>query len=166
MMTPIALPAVQTLLKTDVQSFIDMNTLLQNAEQYFEKAVNQQYLSPQNRAGSDFAGAVWMYACLIDAAVNDKDHNAAKFFLDKEWDAAVKWMKNELKKKKFLSGKPVYNVSKICVDAAASLRCLDTENCGSGIITWVRESGGSLTDLFESVHILDERLHKASEKVN
>lgn len=164
MMTPLSFPTVQALLKNEVQSYADMNVLLQNAEQQFAKALNQQYLSPEERDNGEFAAAVWMYACMVDAAINEKDYPAAKYDCEKEWETAVKKLSTELRKKKFITGKPIHNVPKICVDAAAALRCLDAENCGKEVIAWVRESGDSLTELFESVHLLDKRLHKASEK--
>lgn len=164
MMTPLEIPAVQYFIRDDVTSFVDMNTLYANIEQAFAKAINQQYLAPDQRESGDFAATVWMYATMVESAVSERDLPADKYECGAEWENAVRWLRKELGKKKFLTGKLVYNVPKLCADAAASLRCLDADSCGASLIAWVRESGGSLTDLFESTHILDERLHKAADK--
>lgn len=166
MMTPLEIPAMQYYLRDDITSFVDMDTLYQNMEQTFAKALNQQYLAPENREGGDFAATVWLYAAMVDAAVSDKDYPAAKYECEAEWENAVKWLKKELGKKKFLTGKLIYNVPKLCMDAAASLRCMDSDSCGGQLIAWVRESGGSLTDLFESSQILGDRLHKTADKLS
>ena len=143
MMTPLEIPAVQYFIRDDVTSFVEMDVLYQNIEQCFAKALNQQYLSPENRESGDFAATVWMYAAMVDAAVNEREYPAAKNNCEAEWENAVRWLKKELGKKKFLTGKLIYNVPKLCMDAAAALRCLDADSCGAPLIAWVRESADS-----------------------
>lgn len=163
-MTPLSNSSVQEYVRGQLPGLTETDQLYDHAEQIIDRAINQQYLTPEQRDGGDFAALVWMYTALIDAAQNNTDFEAADYGCDKEWENAVKWMKKELGKKKFVSGKPVHNLALLFNNAAAALRCLDTDSCGRQLIEWVQHSGGSLSDFFDSVHNLGDNLRKEAEK--
>ncbi len=164
-MTPLAFPSVQFTIRNELTSYVEMKNLLPMTEACFNKAAEQQYKTPKFREKGEFAKTVWMYACLVDSALSGRKYYEDGADYTKEWESAVRFMKNELKKKKFLIGKPVYNIPKLCADAARALQCLDSDSCGRELIDWIQQSGASLTDFFESVHKLEERLNKVADSV-
>lgn len=157
------LELVREYVTTELQLYVNNKTLVTTMEGIFDKAAQQQYMTPENRADARFAASVWALVALLDEAVSNKSYPAAKYGIDKEWDTAVRFLKFELKKKKFLSGQPIYDLPKIGNEAQAALQCLDANSCGAGLIQIVRENDGSMTDLFDAQHDLMQRIKKLTE---
>ena len=143
--------------------YVSNKNLVVTMEGVFSKAGQQQYMTPENRADGRFAASVWTLVTLLDAVIGNKTYPAEKYGLDKEWDTAVRFLKFELKKKKFLSGQPVYDLPKLGNEALAALQCLDANSCGAELVKIVREKDGSMTDLFEAQHDLTTRIKKLTD---
>ena len=154
---------VRDYVANELTMYVNNKSLISAMEGAFSKAAQQQYLTPENRADKRFAASIWALVSLLDAAVCNKSYPADKYGLDKEWDSAVKFLRFELKKRKFLSGQPIVDLPKFGSEAYEALRCLDADSAGAGLVAAVRDRGGSMTDLFEAQHDLQMKMKKLIE---
>ena len=150
-MTPMSISTVARVLKTDIMGYVDMNTLMDMTVASFGQGKRQEFLTPDKRIDGDSAALVWFYAFLLDAAAHDKNYPADKDDCGEEWNKALKW-------KKFISGKYVHDVSRLCSEAAEAMGCLKADICGNALFAVVREEGCSLTELFEAIHQTEDSL--------
>ena len=157
------LELVREYVTNELQLYVNNKSLVVTMEGVFSKAAQQQYVTPENRADGKFAASVWVLVTLLDAAIGGKSYPAEKYGIDMEWESAVRFLKFELKKRKFLSGQPVYDLPKIGNEALDALQCLDANSCGAELVKIVREKDGSMTDLFEAQHDLTTRIKKLTD---
>ena len=157
------LELIRDYVTNELPLYVSNKSLVVTMEGVFSKAGQQQYVTPENRADGRFAATVWALVTLFDEAVSNKHYPAEKYGIDKEWDSAVRFLIFELKKKKFLSGKPVYSLPKLGNDALTALQCLDASSCGAELVRIVREKGGSMTDLFDAQQELTTRIRKLTD---
>ena len=162
-MTIFQLPTVTQTIQTELPKSVKNKTLLTEIDNLFFKAYKEDNISARDRSDNVLAASVWLYASLADAALNDTDYAAAKYGCEKEWDSAVRWLKFELNKRKFLSSVLVHDVYGLCERGAKSLKVLSAESCGRSISEWVRANGESLTVFYDNIYALEKRLHKAAE---
>lgn len=162
-MTFFQLPSVAQTIQTELPKSVKNKTLLTEIDNLFFKAYKADNISERDRVDADFSANVWLYAALVDAALNDTAYPAEKYGCDKEWDAAARFLKFELNKRKFLSSVLVHDVYGLCERAVASLKVLSADSCGGVISDWVRSNGESLTAFYDNIYDLEKHLKKASE---
>ena len=162
-MTFFQLPSVAQTIQTELPKSVKNKTLLTEIDNLFFKAYKADNISERDRVDADFSANVWLYAALVDAALNDTAYPAEKYGCGKEWDAAARFLKFELNKRKFLSSVLVHDVYGLCERAVASLKVLSADSCGGVISDWVRSNGESLTVFYDNIYDLEKHLKKASE---
>lgn len=162
-MTFFQLPSVMQTVQTELPTSVKNKTLLTEIDNLFFKAYKADNISQRDRTDADFAARVWLYAALVDAALNDTAYPAEKYGCEEEWEAAARFLKFELNKRKFLSSVLVHDVLGLCERASASLKVLSADSCGGVISDWVRSNGESLTVFYDIIYELDKHLKKASE---
>lgn len=163
-MTLFQIPGVMEIIRNDLSAKVKDKSLIQTMEEAFYRAYKPEYHTSNDVGNKVFMDSVWLYTSLLDAALNDKAYNAAKYDCEKEWDNAVRWLKFELGKRKMFTGKMIYDVAKLTDMAAASVDCLKPNSCGQNLTDWVQKNGESLTDFYELLVDLKKRLTAAAEK--
>lgn len=163
-MTIFQIPSVVEAIRNDLPQFVKNKSLLPEIDNYFYKAYKQEMLTERDRFSMELAPKIWLYACLVDAAQNDREYPAGEYQCDKEWDAAVRFLKYELNKRRLFSGILMNDVQGLCERGAASLKSVGTGACGPALSNWVREHNESLSDLYDMLLSLEKRLLAAAEK--
>ena len=152
-MTFFQLPSVLQKIQTELPKSVKNKSLFTEIDNLFFKAYKAENISARDRSDADFAASVWMYAALLDAALIDTEYPAAKYGCEKEWEAAARWLKFELNKRKFLQAVFVHDVYGLCERAIASLKVLSADSCGGVISDWVRSNGESLTVFYDNIYV-------------
>lgn len=99
----------------------------------------------------------WAAACLYDAMLNGTDYSAFCGGYEDSLSAAVKRLEKDTAKKKFLSKKPVYDLSKLLQNAIDALDVVMGMSADSELAEIMKRQG--VTDRFESTIIdLQNRL--------
>lgn len=99
----------------------------------------------------------WAAACLYDAMLNGTDYSAFCRGYEDNLSAAVKRLEKDTSKKKFLSKKPVYNISELLQNAIDALDVVMGMSADSELAEIMKRCG--ITDRFESTIIdLQNRL--------
>ena len=163
-MTVFQISSVVETVQNELPQFVKNKSLLPEIDNYFYKAYKQEQLTDRDRASMELAPKIWLYACLVDAAQNDSAYPAEKYQCEKEWEAAVRFLKYELGKRKLFSGILMNDVMGLCERGAASLKSVGAGACGPGLSIWVRDHDESLSDLYDSLISLEKRLLDAAEK--
>ncbi|MDE6745034.1 MAG: hypothetical protein K2J72_00195 [Oscillospiraceae bacterium] len=100
---------------------------------------------------------VWAAACLYDAMLNGTDYSAFCRGYEDSFSAAVKRLEKDTAKKKFLSKKPVYDISELLQNAIDALDVVMGMSADSELAERMKRRG--VTDRFESTIIdLQNRL--------
>ena len=164
-MTLFQIPGIKELIQTELTQDVRQKSLVQKMEDLFITSYKQEYVTEAKKNSTNLVDRIWLYACLIDAAMSEKaKYTPEKFGCKNEWESTVRWLKFELNQKKFFSGKLKHDVAGLCSRAAASLDCLNPESCGQSLVGWVQKNGESLTELYEIVSDLRIRLDALAEK--
>lgn len=99
----------------------------------------------------------WASACLYDSMLNGTDYSRFCMDYKDSLTAAVKRLEKDISKKKFLSKKPVYDLSKILQNAVDALDVVMGINADSELAERMKRWG--VTDKFERTVIdLQNRL--------
>lgn len=99
----------------------------------------------------------WAAACLYDSMLNGTDYSRFCMDYKDSLTAAVKRLEKDISKKKFLSKKPVYDLSKILQNAVDTLDVVMGINADSELAERMKRWG--VTDKFERTVIdLQNRL--------
>lgn len=99
----------------------------------------------------------WAAACLYDAMLNGTDYSAFCRGYEDSLSAAVKRLEKDTAKKKFLSKKPVYDISELLQNAVDALDVVMGMSADSELAERMKQCG--VTDKFESTIIdLQNRL--------
>ncbi len=162
-MTLYQIPGIMNLIQTELPANVKSKSLETNMENLFITTYKQEYLTDKQRSSEETVDRIWLYATLLDAALNDKSYPAAKYNCASEWENAVRFLKFELNRRKFLSATMIHDVAKLCSMAASSMDCLNAASCGQSLVGWVRKYGESLTDLYEIINDLKRRLNDTAE---
>lgn len=162
-MTIFQVPNVIQTIQTVIPQSVKKKTLLTEIDNLFFKAYKEENISARDRSDMSLAASVWLYASLVDAALNDTPYAAEKYGCEKEWDFAVRWLKFEMNRRKFLSSVLIHDVYDICERGAASLKIMTTQCYGTLITDFVRSGGESLTVFYDNIYALGNRLHKAAD---
>ena len=163
-MTVFQLPETIQSIQSDLPQLVKNKTLLTEIDNYFYKAYKQEQLTERDRSSMELAPKIWLYACLVDAAQNDRDYPASKYRCEREWENAVRFLKFELNKRRLFSGVLMNDVMGLCERGAASLKAVGAGACGPALSEWVRQNGESLSDLYDTLISLEKRLLDAAEK--
>ncbi len=162
-MTLFQIPGVMKLIRTEIPSDVKEKKLIEKMDNLFITSYKPEYVTEAKRGSEELVDRIWLYASLIDDALSDTVcYNAEKYHCEDEWNTAVRWLKFELPKKRFFGGM-VYDVSKLCTLASASLDCLNPESCGQSLVGWIQKNGESLTDFYAVISDLKVRLDEIAE---
>lgn len=162
-MTLYQIPGIMKLIQEELPADVKSKKLEQKIENLFVTTYKQEYITEKQRSSEETVDRIWLYASLIDAALNEKSYPAQKYDCASAWDSAVRFLKFELNKRKFLSATMIHDVSKLCSMAASSMDCLNAASCGQSLVGWVKKYGESLTDLYEILNELKRRLNDTAE---
>lgn len=163
-MTLYQIPGVKEMIQNELPYDVRKKNLIQKMDDLFATSYNQAYMTERQKNSTELVDRIWLYASLIDAALSEKaKYVPEKYGCKNEWEMTVRWLKFELRQRKLLSGRMIYDVSGLCSKAAASLECLKPESCGQSLVDWIRKNGESLTELYEIVSDLRFRLKDLAE---
>ena len=163
-MTLYQIPGIMKLIKTELPEDVREKDLITKMENLFITSYKQEYLTETQKNSEELVDRVWLYASLVDAALHKKSKYAPeKYGCEEEWNAAVRWLNFELRRRKLLIGRMVHNVSKLCEKAAGSLDCLKPESCGQSLVGWVQKYDESLSDLYDTVFAMKRRLEELAD---
>lgn len=111
---------------------------------------------------TETAVETWTAVCLLDDAVNDTGYASQCIGYAEQYAALLEMLKAELSKKKFLTRKPVHDLSALLHDAAAALDDLNGRNCNSELSDEMKAQGRE-QDFLNSVLDLQNRLRSQIE---
>lgn len=113
--------------------------------------------SDEDDIDEEFCYEIWASACLYDNMLNGTAYSHLCRGYEEVFENAVKQLEKDISKKKFLSKKPVYDLSEILQNAVDALDAVMGINSDSELAENMKAAG--LTKEFESVIIdLQNRL--------
>lgn len=89
----------------------------------------------------EFCYEIWASACLYDNMLNGTEYAYLCIGYEEIFDNAVKRLKTDISKKKFLSRKPVYDLSKILQNAVYALNVIMGINADSELAESMKAAG-------------------------
>ncbi|MDE6763125.1 MAG: hypothetical protein K2J73_05555 [Oscillospiraceae bacterium] len=90
-------------------------------EAVFECMLPDAYYDEDGGYDEEVCYEVWAAACLYDSMLNGTDYSSCCRDYKDSFTAAVKRLEKDVSKKKFLSKKPVYDLSKLLQNAVDAL---------------------------------------------
>lgn len=84
---------------------------------------------------------IWADACLLDDALNGMDYSSECIGYADEYRKALEMLKQDISKKKFLSKKPVYNLSVVLQNGIDALDCVLGINYDSELAEEMKQKG-------------------------
>lgn len=135
------------------------NSVWYTNEICFETAIADASDEDENDDGIDdeFCYEIWAAACLYDSMLNGTDYSRFCMGYEDSLTAAVKRLEKDISKKKFLSKKPVYDLSRILQNAVDALDAVIGISADSELAERMKRQG--VADKFErTVFDLQNRL--------
>ena len=163
-MTFFQLPGIMELIRAELPKDVREKALIKKMENLFVTSYKPEYLTETQQRSGELAARILLYAGLLDAALSKKaKYVPEKYGCEKEWEPAVRWLKFELTRTKLFSGIMIHNVSKLCSLAYDSLQCVNPDSCGQALVSWAKQNGESLTDLYDIIIGIGQHLKELTE---
>ena len=71
-MTLFQIPGIKELIQTELAQDVRQKSLVQKMEDLFITSYKQEYVTETKKNSTNLVDRIWLYACLIDAAMSEK----------------------------------------------------------------------------------------------